>query len=461
MNAEQKIPATIFVIFGITGDLSHRYLLPALYQISKVHQLPSVCKIIGVTRQSISFKDLLKNSPQGSGAREALEALQDDFELLTMDLTNPQDYQTLKKHLDSQREKFGEDTQVIFHFAVPPKSSLAIIELLGKTGLNSPNIKLLLEKPFGVDLKSAHEVISQTKKYFQEDQIYRIDHYLAKEMAQNITVFLGSNALFRSIWSNQFIEKIDIVASENIGIEGRVAFYESTGALRDVIQSHLLQLAALTLMEPCSDTFNINEIASSRLRALQFMELPDVNQVIRAQYNGYKKEVDNPGSPRETFVSLTLSSSDPHWQDVPIKLVAGKNLDKKLTEISIHFKKTQKSQTNMLRLRIQPKEGIEFDLWVKEPGYDRRLQKLPLEFAYDQHFKRLPEAYEQVLVDAMRGTKNIFASSEEVLTTWKILQPVLDHWAANSEDLKSYQPGSSPSKILGINSELSRQGLGE
>jgi glucose-6-phosphate 1-dehydrogenase len=448
MSGENKIPATIFVIFGITGDLSHRYLLPALYQIGKVHQLPSVCKIVGVTRQDITFEDLLKNSPQGSGARKALEALQDDFELLTMDLTNPKDYQKLKEHLNLQCGKFGKDTQIIFHFAVPPKSSLDIIKLLGEAGLNSANIKLLLEKPFGVDLKSAQEVIGQTEKYFKEDQIYRIDHYLAKEMAQNITVFLGSNALFRNVWDNRFIEKIDIVASEDIGIEGRVAFYESTGALRDVLQSHLLQLAALTLMEPCSDIFNTNKIASKRLQALQFLESPSAGQTIRAQYDGYKSEVKNSNSTTETFVALTLSSRDSRWQGVPVRLMAGKNLSEKLTEISIHFKKTQESQTNMLRLRIQPKEGIEFDLWVKEPGYDRRLQKLPLKFAYDQHFKRLPEAYEQVLVDAMRGTKNIFASSGEVLTTWKILQPILDRWSSNTQDLRIYKPGSSADKVV-------------
>jgi glucose-6-phosphate 1-dehydrogenase len=447
MSRENKIPPTVIIIFGVTGDLSHRYLLPALCQISQASQMPLVYKIIGVTRQDITFDDLVNTSAPGSRAIEALNALKDNFELLTMDLTSPQDYQNLKKHLDTLCSDLGDDTQIIFHFAVPPKSSLEIINLLGEAGLNSKNVKLLLEKPFGIDLQSAQEVISQTAKHYHEEQIYRIDHYMAKEMAQNITVFLGSNALLRNIWDGQFIEKIDIISTEKIGIEGRVAFYESTGALRDVVQSHLLQLAALTLMEPCSDNFNLSEIADRRLKALQFIESPDLSQVVRAQYDGYKQEVNKPDSTTETFVSLMLSSRDPRWKDVPITLITGKNLNEKLTEISIHFKKTQESQTNMLRLRIQPKEGIEFDLWVKEPGYDRRLQKLPLSFSYEQHFDKLPEAYEQVLVDAMRGSKNIFASSEEVLTTWKILQPILGRWQAQTDDLRFYRPGSPAEEV--------------
>jgi glucose-6-phosphate 1-dehydrogenase len=448
MDSENKILPTVIVIFGITGDLSHRYLLPALYQIGQAGQMPSVCKIIGVTRQDITFDNLVDNSPAGSKAVEALNALKDDFELLTMDLTNPQDYQNLKSHLDSLCNSFDEQTQIIFHFAVPPKSSLEIIRLLGEAGLNTSNVKLLLEKPFGIDLQSAQEVISQIAKNYKEEQIYRIDHYMAKEMAQNITVFLGSNALFRNVWDNRFIEKIDIISTEKIGIEGRVAFYESTGALRDFVQSHILQLTALTLMEPCSDNFNLSEIAESRLKALQFIEPPDLSKVVRAQYDGYRQEVNKPDAPTETFVSLMLSSRDPRWAGVPIRLVTGKNLNERLTEISIHFKKTVASQTNMLRLRIQPKEGIEFDLWVKEPGYDRRLQKLPLSFSYEEHFDKLPEAYEQVLVDAMRGSKNIFASSEEVLTTWKILQPVLEHWKSQTHDLRFYKPGSSALDVI-------------
>jgi glucose-6-phosphate 1-dehydrogenase len=447
MSSEVKIPPTIIVIFGVTGDLSHRFLLPALHQICLARQLPNAHKIIGVTRQNISFEDLIKISPSGSKAVEALNALKNNFELLTMDLTNSKDYEKLKNHLDNSCSSLGKNTQVIFHFAVPPKSSLDIIRFLGEAGLNTANIKLLLEKPFGIDLLSAEDVISQTAKHFGEEQIYRIDHYLAKEMAQNITVFLGSNALFRNVWDNRFIEKINIVATEKIGIEGRVAFYESTGALRDVVQSHLLQLAALTLMEPCSDNFSLSEIADRRLKALQGINQPDLSRVVRGQYEGYKQEAGRPESTRETFVSLVLTSHDLRWEAVPVQLTTGKSLDKKLTEISVYFKKTQESQTNMLRLRIQPKEGIEFDLWVKEPGYDRRLQKLPLSFAYEQHFDKLPEAYEQVLVDAMRGSKNIFASSEEVLTTWRILQPLLDHWQSQSNDLRIYKPGSSAQEV--------------
>lgn len=437
---QEKLQATILVIFGITGDLSRRYLLPALTQIAKKEHLDSRLKILGVSRQDIDLKAIFT-------AEE--KVLEQHAETLKIDYAKAADYENLKNKLAGLDGHLGGNSQTIFYFAVPPDSVPQIVGMLGSAGLNGKNTKLLLEKPFGKDLASAEKLINETAKYFPEEQVYRIDHYLAKEMAQNITVFLGSNTLFRGIWSNQFIDSIDITAIEKIGIEGRSGFYESTGALRDIIQSHLLQLASLVLMEPCSDIFDFAEIPRRRQAALEALQLADPARAVRGQYNGYKEEANNPNSTIETFASVELSSTDPRWQGVLLRLTTGKNLDAKLTQITIHFKKKNDLATNSLIYRIQPDEGIELDLWVKQPGYERRLEKMPLSFSYGEHYGKLPDAYEQLLVDAMRSNHSLFTASGEVLASWKMLQPLLESWAGNADNLRPYNPGSTAQGVIG------------
>ncbi|MBX4199380.1 glucose-6-phosphate dehydrogenase (NADP(+)) [Candidatus Saccharibacteria bacterium] len=427
---------TILVIFGVTGDLAQRKLLPALAAIEKNRQLPADFKLLGVTRRDVSLDDVLSSE---------CKHLSSKMEMYQMNLEEPAAYEELKNKLDS-------NAQIIFYFAVPPSASRPIIRHLGQAKLNGSQTKLLLEKPFGVDYVSAEELIEETQQHFKEEQIYRIDHYLAKEMAQNIAVFLGGNVLFRDVWNNNYIDKVEIIASEKIGIEGRVAFYEQAGALRDIIQSHLLQLTALVLMEACPDVFDFSEVPRRRLAALLDIEPVEPSEpgaVVRAQYASYRDEVSNPNSQVETFVSLQLQSNNPKWKGVKLHLITGKALDRKFTEIRVYFKRAQIKEANLLTLRIQPMEGIELDLWVKKPGYEHDLAKLPLQFNYEQHFGAdLPDAYEQVLVDAMRSRANLFASSAEILATWKILDPVLKAWAADTDDLKVYKQGSSYQQVL-------------
>ncbi len=437
--SREQLPATILVIFGITGDLSHRYLLPALVQIGEAGQFPDSFQILGVSRSDIKKKDLFKKS------EKPLDKYTSVFQ---MDPANPKDFESLKDKLNELGKDAKDEHQIIFYFAVPPAAVLPIVRNLGLSGLNGPNTKLLLEKPFGTDLSSARELIEEIGKHYPEKQVYRIDHYLAKGMAQNIAVFLGSNAIFRYVWSNQFIERVNIIAVEQIDIEGRVELWEETGILRDFVQSHLLQLAALTLMEPCSHMFDFSELPARRLAALQQLEIADASRAIRGQYKGYRQEVKNPKSTSDTFVALTLKSSDSRWQGVPVNIVNGKSLDQKLTQIEIHFKKTQSAEANLLTLRLHPKEGIELDLWVKEPGYEQKLQKQPLRFIYEQRFGRVPEAYEQVLVDAMHSKQSLFASSQEVLESWRILQPLIDYWKTKTDQLAIYEPGSTIRQVL-------------
>jgi glucose-6-phosphate 1-dehydrogenase len=270
---------------------------------------------------------------------------------------------------------------------------------------------------------------------------------MAKEMVQNLIVFRQNNSLFRRTWNKEFIESIEIVASEKIDIEGRATFYEQTGALRDLIQSHLLQLAALTLANLRDD--GRQSIPFERLKALRAIKTPQNidKDAMRGQYEGYRADVEIPHSTVETFVSLTLESTDPRWEGVPITLTTGKALDKKTTEIRLKYRQDTAEEANMLTLRIQPNEGIEIDLWAKRPGYESELQKAPLNFSYANHFNTLPEAYERVFMDAIRSDRALFTTSDEVLETWRILEPIQHRWEMDDETLYIYKKGSSAEDV--------------
>ena len=422
---------TKLLIFGITGDLAKRKLLPALRQIMQTGEFNDL-EIIGVSRQNVSASNLVG---EGELARKA--------SIFTMNLAAAADYERLRDYVALQPNE-----QLLAYFSVPPNAATQIVDFMGEAGINTPNVKLLFEKPFGIDYISAQEVITRTARYYNEEQIYRIDHYLAKEMAQNIVAFRGGNALLSTIWNRDSIDKIEIIASEKIGIEGRANFYEQTGALRDVVQGHLMQLLALTLMD-IPDDLDWNELPILRLRALQALQPADPAQAIRAQYDTYQTEVENPGSLTETFVCLHLQSNAPQWQDVPITLVTGKALSAKTTEIRLHFRRKHEAQSNVLTLHIQPNEGVEIELFTKKPGYDRKFVPQKLAFSYPED-TILPDAYEQVLVDAIRSQKSLFTSSEEVLQSWHILQPLLDSWNMSEESLKTYVTGTATHTICSV-----------
>ena len=419
---------TKLLIFGITGDLAKRKLLPALTQLLATGDFNDL-EIIGVSRQNVSVDDLAPN-----------EQLAQHLSVFTMNLAEESDYHRLREHINLR-----DDQQLLAYFSVPPRAAAQIVDFMGEAGITTPNVKLLFEKPFGVDYESAKEVIARTARYYNEEQIYRIDHYLAKEMAQNIVAFRGGNALLSHIWNNSAIDKIEIVASEKIGIEGRANFYEQTGALRDVVQGHLMQLLALTLMDIPSN-LDWSELPTLRLKALESLQLVDPTQVIRAQYEGYQDEAENPGSLTETFVHLQLTSSAPQWQGVPIHLITGKALQEKTTEIRLHFRRQHEAQSNCLVFHIQPNEGVEIELFIKKPGYDRQFIPQKLAFAYPEDTV-LPDAYEQVLVDAIRSQRSLFTSSEEVLASWRILQPLQTAWDVNTTPLPIYPRGSTPANI--------------
>lgn len=413
---------TKLVIFGVSGDLSRRKLLPALGSIVAAGEAGDL-EIIGVSRRELILGELFD------------EALLGQSSLFTMDMAAEAEYVRLKDHLD-----LDPDEQLIIYLSVPPAASRQIVSLLGAAGLTTPNVKLLLEKPFGVDLASAEDMLDHIGSYYGEEQVYRIDHYLAKEMAQNIVAFRAGNALFDYVWDSHAIESIEVVASESIGIEGRAQFYEQTGALRDVVQGHLMQLLALVLMDVPGE-LDWNAVPELRLAALHHIQAADPSNARRAQYIGYQLEAQNPGSMVETFVSLELVSRDPRWRGVKLKLATGKAMAEKSTEIRVNFKKSHELQRNRLIFRIQPNEGVEIDLVAKKPGYDRTLSARSLAFSYPED-EQLPDAYEQVLVDAIRSEKSLFTSGAEVRESWRILQPLLSEWEMDNHALSTYKQGS-------------------
>jgi glucose-6-phosphate 1-dehydrogenase len=423
---------TKLIIFGITGDLAARKLLPAVSRIIGTGEFDEL-SIIGVSRRHVEQYELLGDHTQ---------QLSGTTSMFTMDLTRQDDYEKLRGYINVQ-----SDEQALFYLAVPPTSTPEIVENLGRAGLNTPNCKLLLEKPFGIDLVSAREMIDHVARYYNESQIYRIDHYLAKEMAQNIVIFRASNAIFNDIWDNRFIESVEIVAAEEIGIEGRAHFYEQTGALRDFLQGHMMQLLALILLH-VPENLDWDKLPAARLEALNQVQPADPATSVRGQYEGYRQEVANPESRVETFISTTLRSTDPIWQSVPLQLSTGKSLNTKTTEVRVHFRRASAAQSNCLIFHIQPNEGIEIDLITKKPGYDQEFETQKLTFMYPEG-TRLPDAYEQVMVDAIRSHKSLFTTGEEVIRAWEILAPLQQEWAEGNTEPKLYRQGSSIEEVIG------------
>lgn len=448
----------LIVIFGITGDLAKRKLLPALYHLMRDNLLHPDTQIIGVTRQKLTKKDILAPlvtyvQSHARPSPAALRRFKQSFHVQLLDLADVRDYRKLKQYLTELERQKPQPYRRLYYLSIPPTVFDEVVEFIGRAGLQKPAgpakllPALLVEKPFGYDLSSAREFIRATRRYFTERQLYRIDHYLAKEMAQNILDFRFYNPLFATIWDNRHISKVVISAFEQIGIENRARFYEQTGALRDLIQSHLLQLMSLVTMEK-PRIMDSAHLHSQRLRLLRAVVPPAPYNVPelarRAQYEGYRREVGRPRSRIETYAQLQLAIDNDRWRGVPFLLRTGKAMDKKLTSVDIYFGKDKQTQ-NVLTLQLQPQERVNLGVYIKSPGHGHETTRTEMFFSYNQAFKAQapPDAYERVLVDAINGDQTLFASSDEVLAAWRIVQPVLDEWVKSSRDLKIYTKGSS------------------
>lgn len=451
------LPPSVLVIFGITGDLAKRKVLPALYHLFELGILPDHTYLVGTSRQQVTDDQILDHIRQavteagGTINEDVLARLHSRFTMLQLNPIEVADYHRLAEHLQAIEDQAGVCLQRLFYLSIPPQVYGGIVQRLGASGLNGgcrhegTASRLLVEKPFGYDLRSAEELITTTAEHFQETQVFRIDHYLAKETAQNILTFRRHNPLFNQIWNHRHITGISITAAEQIGIEGRANFYEHVGALRDLIQSHLLQLLSLTIMElpPTLSAEAVHAAKQAVLASIQPMPADHVAQrTVRGQYDMYRHEVGNPDSTTETFAALVLTSTAPDWQNVPLRLTTGKALRLKRTSITVDF--GSGDTKNRLQFRIQPDEGITLTLQVKKPGFAADIEPTAMDFTYQTAFAgtNTPDAYERVLLEAIRGDHLLFATSQEVLTSWRILQPILDEWAKTATDLQPYATGS-------------------
>lgn len=454
---QPQLEPTILVIFGITGDLAGRYLLPALYHLFKDKLLHEHTEIIGLTRQGLNADELFDkvelciNEADNICDPEALKAIKEKTHLIRFDPAKLDDYKGLHKHLHELEERHGLCMNRLYYLSIPPKLFPETVQHLAAADLNTScrhgvaKTRLLVEKPFGADLASAQKLISITNEAFHEDQVYRIDHYLAKETVQNILAFRQHNPIFATIWDNQHIASIDILASEQIGVANRAGFYEGVGALRDVVQNHLLQLLAVTTME-LPDELTSESVHASKQKLLQDIEAAHPRGARRGQYDGYLEEVKQHDSTTETFAEVRLHIDNHRWRGVPLTITTGKMLAEKRTEITVTFTSAADKKANSLTFRIQPNEGIHVQLRVKKPGFDDALADATMDFSYRQTFgtdSSHPDAYERVLVDAIKGDHTLFATSGEVLESWRILDPIVEAWQHDADGLRVYDRGSA------------------
>lgn len=455
------------VIFGGTGDLSRRKLLPALFHRYLDGQIDKTCTIIGVARSKLSRIEFVKF------AKEACQAVSNDWSesdwngfadllhYVAMDVTSQSaDWATLKTHLND------DGRSCIFYLATTPLIYVSICQALGTEGLNGPHARLVLEKPIGKDLDSARAINEGVGAVFDENAIYRIDHYLGKETVQNLLVLRFANALFEPVWSRNAIDHVQITVAEDIGLEGRADYYDRSGALRDMIQNHLLQLLCLVAMEP-PNSMDADDVRTEKMKVLKALKrfTPDTvhQNSVRAQYtkgvsdgdkvDGYLQTLsgENPESQTETFVALKAEIENGRWAGVPFYLRTGKRMDDRRSSIMIQFKPTPHPLfdsadrvPNRLVMRLQPDEGMRLFMQVKEPGPGgMRLKYLPLDLSYAENFTvRYPDAYERLLMDVVRGNLALFMSRAEVEAAWKWVDNILAMWTETDQAVEHYAAGT-------------------
>ena len=464
------------VIFGATGDLTHRKLVPALYNLAADGELPPAVTVIGFARRKKSdddFRGEMEETTRKFSRQPVRDEIWKTFAqslfYVQSDFGDENGYRKLAERLKQMDKERGTRGNRLFYFAVGPDQFEPILENLKKAGLNQPAegcwARVIVEKPFGTDLASARELNRLVHASFAEDQTYRIDHFLGKETAQNILVLRFANAIFEPLWNTRYIDHVQITAAETLGVETRGGYYETAGALRDMVQNHLLQLLCLVAMEAPTD-LHANSIRDEKVKVVRSLRrMSDVGaRVIRAQYAagaingksvpGYREEEKvNPESIVETFVALRLQIDDWRWADVPIYMRVGKRLPKSATEISVHFKKapavlfnkeTITLDQNVLVIRIQPDEGISLRMQAKVPGTSLRIEPVKMDFHYGTSFgKASPEAYERLLLDAMSGDATLFARRDEVEEAWAFIDPIEEAWSGKSAPPLYFYPAGS------------------
>jgi len=474
LRIKESIEPCVVVIFGATGDLTHRKLLPALYNLALEHPLPAGFSVVAFARRPYNdevfrqqaLESINQHSRQKPVNPQVWESFSQGLHYLQSSFDDQEGYAKLNTLLNKLDQERGTNGNRIFYLSTPPSQYPEIIQHLGAAGLNRNRkgwTRIIIEKPFGHDLNTARELNRQVSRVFREDQVYRIDHYLGKETVQNILVFRLANGIFEPVWNRRYVDHVQITVAEHLGLEGRAGYYEESGAIRDMIQNHMLQLLTLVAMEP-PIAFDGNSVRDEKvkvLHALQPLVGRDVTtNTIRAQYGpgwvGYLQENGvSPTSTTDTYVALKAYIDNWRWAGVPFYLRTGKHLPKRVTEIAIQFKQPPlmlfknsdaqgQVEPNVLTLRIQPDEGISLKFGAKVPGTDMQIRSVNMDFFYGSSFVReQPEAYERLLLDSMHGESTLFTRGDEVEAQWTFVQGILDGWAeAGRETVHTYESGS-------------------
>jgi len=460
----------VLVIFGASGDLTRRKIFPALYALAYRRLLPERFAIVGAARSEWSdeeFRDRMEHAVREFGRddfkQEVWDRLTEAMHYLPMDAADYSRGDELAKLLRKVDEERGSGGNRVHYLAVPPQVMTNIVKEIAR--LRNPDgwTRLIVEKPFGHDLASARELTELVGRDFPEEELFRIDHYLGKETVQNMLALRFANGIFEPIWSRQFIDHIQITVAETIGIEGRAEYYEQAGAIRDIFQNHMLQLVALTAMEPPID-FTADSVRNEKVKVLKAMRTPGPKHVVRGQYGpgfvegkevpGYRDEEGvDPQSMTETYVAAKLFVDNWRWADTPIYVRTGKSLARRETTIAIQFQRaphppfedsaTEELQPNLLLVHVQPDEGVSLAVGAKVPGQGMRIRTVHMDFMYGGAFRvELPDAYERLILDAMLGDQTLFTRSDEVEEQWSIVDAIVAGWARDRPAFPNYAAGT-------------------
>ncbi len=468
----RKVPdPCVVVIFGASGDLTVRKLMPSLFSLASEELLPESFAVVGVARSELdneSFRQKVQDGIQKySRYKPDVSNFGDKFAgnifYHRANYDTPADYRALAKLLAKIDKQLGTAANYLFYLSTPPMLYPVIVEQLGQAGLAQQTgggwRRIIIEKPFGHDLASAVQLNQQIHDVFRESQIYRIDHYLGKETVQNLLVFRFANAIFEPLWNRNYIDHVQITVGEEVSLGSRAGYYDTAGVMRDMFQNHLLQLLTLTAMEPPAE-FNAASLRDEKVKVLKAIRLIKPDEVgqytVRAQYRTYRDEQGvAPRTETPTFAALKLFVDNWRWRNVPFYLRSGKALPSKVTEISIQFRHVphlmfplsagEQLPPNVLGLCLQPNEGMHLRFETKIPGAGMRTQSVDMNFLYEQNFGKdtLPAAYERLILDALHGDAALFTRSDEIELAWSLIDPILEGWAGpHAPVLAFYESGT-------------------
>jgi glucose-6-phosphate 1-dehydrogenase len=458
----------VLAIFGASGDLTRRKIFPALYELAYRKLLPEHFGVIGIARTEhtteefvASMEAAVREFGRDEFHEDVWERLASVTRYVATDFSDESGEDLVRRNLNEMDEKLGTRGNRIYYLAVPPEAMPVLVQELGERRATTGWVRLIVEKPFGRDLASARELNELLRRHYTEDEVFRIDHYLGKDTVQNLLALRFANGIFEPVWNRQFIDHVQITVAESLGIEGRASFYEQAGAIRDIFQNHLLQLVALTAMEPPIE-LDPEEIRNEKVKVLKAISTPNPRFVVRGQYGrgfiegveapAYREEPGvDPSSSTETFVAARLFVDNWRWADTPFYVRTGKRLPRRETTIAIQFKRAphppfedvNKLRPNVLFVHIQPNEGVSLALGAKVPGWGMRVRTVHMDFLYGGAFRTgLPEAYERLILDTMLGDQMLFTRADEIEQQWSLVDAIVAAWARERPKFPNHAAGT-------------------